>query len=161
MTRAAVILCSLLALAGCDEETLENLIDHKVEVFSIDGAQIEGAAPALENGYYSWDVLKSNLNIPVNAPDGDLIDLSNYGGEETGCAKIEVPASGLCFKEGDADSCVPEQVKMIGLKTYTIDLDYVSDAIDVGFYPVEVETLSKFGFSTAFTIEDTDCTNLQ
>ncbi|NAW63653.1 hypothetical protein [Photobacterium halotolerans] len=165
MTRAAVILCSLLALAGCDEETVENLLEGKVEVFTIHSANIEGVT-GVADGYHTWsDLQDSNppgLDLPENVPFGIRDDLVNTVGsvEDTGCAKIPNTAN-MCFEEDDSTSCLPSELKELGLKTYKIDLDDLEAAIDVGFYPTAVQYLDEFGLNADLTIEDAECSAIE
>lgn len=157
MTRAAVILCSLLALAGCDEELLEG----KVKVFNIHSANVEGVT-GVPDGYHTWSDLQDSMDLPEKVPFGIRDDLVNVAGsvEDVGCAKIPNTAN-MCFEEDDSTSCLPSELKELGLKVYKIDLDDIGAAIDVGFYPTAVEYLDEFGFNTDLSIEDAECSAIE
>ncbi|WP_052730017.1 hypothetical protein [Photobacterium halotolerans] len=162
MTRAAVILCSLLALAGCDEETIENLVEGKVEVFTIHSASTTNLT-GVPDGYHTWAELQNlNVDLPENAPFGTRDDLVNAVGDVTdsGCAKIP-ETSGVCFKEGDTSSCLPTELTEVGLKTYKIDLSSIEDAINAGFYPTAVQYLDQFGLNSNLSIEDAECSAIE
>ncbi|QUJ70309.1 hypothetical protein KDD30_19525 (plasmid) [Photobacterium sp. GJ3] len=166
MTRAAIVLCSLLALAGCDEETVENLLEGKVEVFTIHSADIQGVT-GVQDGYYTWVELQNldqtyNIGLPANVPVATRADLVNVAGsvEDTGCAKIPSTA-GMCFDEADNSSCLPNELNEVGLKTYKIDLDNLKAAIDAGFYPTAAQYLIEYKFNSNLTIQDAECSSIE
>ncbi|GAB6263986.1 hypothetical protein PSSHI_42300 [Photobacterium sp. R1] len=162
MTRAAVILCSLLALAGCDEETVKDLLEGKVEVFTLYSANTQGIT-GVPDGYHTWTELQGyNVGLPDNAPFGSRDDLVNAVGSVTdvGCAKIPDTA-GMCFEEGDANSCLPNELTEVGLKTYKIDLSDLEAAINVGFYPTAVQYLAEYKFNSNLSIESAECSAIQ
>lgn len=162
MTRAAVIFCSLLALAGCDEETVKNLLEGKVEVFTLYSAKTQGAT-GVSDGYHTWTELQGySIGLPANAPFGTRDDLVNAVGsvDDVGCAKIPSTA-GMCFKEGDSSSCLPNELTEVGLKTYKIDLSNLEAAINVGFYPTAVQYLAEYKFNSNLSIQSAECSAIQ
>ncbi|MCW8329937.1 hypothetical protein MD588_14100 [Photobacterium sp. SDRW27] len=135
--KKAVYLLSVLALAGCNEDDVKDLVEGNTKVFAVSGAQVEGIN-GVDDGYYDLDYITSNTSIsPDEMPVGTKQDLENLNIDIEGetCGRIDIGDEGVCFKEGDSSSCVPSEVKMLGLAVYTIDLDEVKTAADHGFYP--------------------------
>lgn len=133
--------CSLfiLALAGCDSDDAKDLFEGKTKVFTVTGAQVSDKLGNLEPGYYDISAI-TNVNqgntLPAGLPVAPKSTLDNLGikvSEET-CGKIEITDK-VCFEIGNANSCIPEQIDMLGLKVYTIDLAQIQTAASHGFYP--------------------------
>ncbi|UTV30199.1 hypothetical protein [Photobacterium atrarenae] len=143
MMKKAVYLLSVLALAGCNEEDLKDLAEGNTKVFTITGARVASQMGTVEPGYYRMDAIASAMTntaqekVPaVIDPEGELENLGIKIEGET-CGRINITGE-LCFESGDsgnADSCLPEEIDMLGLSVYTIDLDRVEDASNAGFYP--------------------------
>ncbi|UXI03965.1 hypothetical protein [Photobacterium sp. TY1-4] len=141
--KKAVYLLSVLALAGCNEEDLKDLAEGNTKVFTITGARVASQMGTVSPGYYRVDAIASAMTntsqdkIPaVVNPEAALANLGiNIEGET--CGRINITGE-LCFESGDSGtgaSCLPEQIDMLGLSVYTIDLDKVKTASDAGFYP--------------------------
>jgi len=136
-TSTVCLLCSL-ALAGCDDD-VKDLVKGKTKVFTVTGAQVSSKLGTLDPGYYDISAVtnasqgnSSPAGLPV-APRSTLDNLGIKVSEET-CGKINI-TNPVCFESGNASSCTPSQINMLGLKVYTIELDHVKTAASHGFYP--------------------------
>lgn len=56
--KKAVVLLALLALVGCDEDDIKDILNGETKVFAVSGVQVEGSASGLPDGYYKMSDLK-------------------------------------------------------------------------------------------------------
>ena len=137
--KKAVFLLSVLALAGCDEDDVKDLAQGNTKVFTVTGAQLDSSLGTLDQGYYDINAITSDMGAssPEALPNSTKSTLENLGIEIEGetCGKIDIGPEGLCFEENNSNSCLPEEISMLGLAVYTIDLDKVELAAQNGFYP--------------------------
>ncbi|WP_299012998.1 hypothetical protein [uncultured Photobacterium sp.] len=132
-----VYLLSVLALVGCNEDDLTDLVQGNTKVFTVTGANVQSKLGAIDPGYYDINSITNGMgSTPDNLPVASKATLENLGikVEGEGCGKIEITHP-LCFEDGNTNSCLPSEINMLGLAVYTIDLDKVKMASDNGFYP--------------------------
>ncbi|MGF1687929.1 hypothetical protein L4C36_14750 [Photobacterium japonica] len=130
--KKAIILLSALAILGCEDEDVKATIEGNTRVFAVDGLKLE-IGNLTE--YYSLEEAKDLIIIPNNLPEGDYAGLSNLGiKEEKQCGYIDA-SERTCFLSGDSSTCLPNTVKMLGVEIYTIDMENIDEAAQLGFYP--------------------------
>lgn len=129
--KKAIMLFSLLALFGCEDEDIKATIEGKTRVFAVDGFKLE-IGNLTE--YYSLDEAKDLIFIPNNLPEGDYAGLSNLGISEEECGYIDTSEQ-TCFASGETGSCLPNNVKMLGVNIYTIAMEDIDEAAKLGYYP--------------------------
>ncbi|MGF1734612.1 hypothetical protein [Photobacterium satsumensis] len=159
--KKALFLLSSLVLIGCDDEDVVNTVSGNAEVFSVTGAEIEGA-----QGYTSIDSIESQypITLPDELPAGSEAELDNKLGslgidiEDTDCGVIDTTGD-VCFGAGSDTVCVPDEVNKLGIKLYTIDIDEVKRAYDNGFYPKLAADLLGDTYAN-FDIERVSCSSI-
>jgi len=159
--KKAVVLLALLALVGCDEDDIKDILNGETKVFAVSGVQVEGSASGLPDGYYKMSDLNADTKalLPDNFPDGIKADLTNAGitVHSQSCGQIVVGDEGLCFESGNK-ACVPDEIKKVGLDVYKIDLDEVKTAAGLDFYPTLAAELG--GLFVQIDYDDVNCTTL-
>jgi hypothetical protein len=73
------------------------------------------------------------------------------------CGQIVVGDEGLCFESGNK-SCVPPEIKKVGLDVYKIDLADIKKAENAGFYPTLAAELG--GLFVQIDYDDVNCATL-
>ncbi|KLV04177.1 hypothetical protein ABT56_16350 [Photobacterium aquae] len=151
MKKTCVFL-SLMALFGCNDDDMEAALKGDTRVFAVDGAKVD---TVLVSKYYTLDEAEALIVIPDELPRGDLAGLQNLGvKEEVQCGYIDTTDE-ICFTLNDSASCLPSEVKMLGVKIYTIDIENIDEAVDFGFYPTITSQLT--GAFIDFDIESAPC----
>lgn len=159
--KKAVVLLALLALVGCDEDDVKDILNGQTKVFAVSGVQVEGLT-GVPNDYYelndpNYDIEALLPNgFPDGFPDGTKADLTNAGitVHSKSCGQIEVGEKRLCFESGNK-SCVPPEIKKVGLDVYKIDLADIKTAADLDFYPTLAADLG--GLFVQINYDDISC----
>ncbi|PSU49113.1 hypothetical protein C9J12_08965 [Photobacterium frigidiphilum] len=158
--KKAVVLLALLALVGCDEDDVKDILKGQTKVFAVSGVQVENSSTGLPNGYYKLSDLNdgTKASLPDSLPDGIKADLTNAGitVHAQSCGQIVVD-EGLCFESGDK-ACVPDEIKKVGLDVYKIDLDDIKTAQNANFYPTLAAELG--GLFVQIDYDDVSCSTL-
>lgn len=159
--KKSVALFALLALVGCEDDDVTDLLQGKTSVFAVSQVTVKGSG-IVADGDYKISALPLGLQslIPDGFPDGTKDDLINAGVgiHETSCGQIVVTGE-LCFEKGNPNSCVPDEIKKMGLDVYKIDLDQITTAIDLDFYPQSAVQLGSLLVQIDF--DDVDCSILK
>ncbi|EAS44117.1 hypothetical protein C9J48_21990 [Photobacterium profundum] len=159
--KKAVVLLALLALVGCDEDDVKDILKGQTKVFAVSGVQVEGSTTGLPDGYYELSELNADTKalLPNDFPDGIKADLTNAGitVHAESCGQIVVGDEGLCFESGNK-ACVPDEIKKVGLDVYKIDLDDIKTAQNLDFYPTLAAELG--GLFVQIDYDDVSCSTL-
>lgn len=157
--KKAVVLLALLALVGCDEDDVKDILNGQTKVFAVSGVQVEGST--MSDGYYKLSDLNvdTRASLPDSFPDGVKTDLTNAGIaiHAQSCGQIVVGDEGLCFESGNK-ACVPDEIKKVGLDVYKIDLDDIKTAKNLDFYPTLAAELG--GLFVQIDYDDVNCATL-
>lgn len=161
--KKAVFLLSILALAGCDEDDVKDLAQGNTKVFTVTGAQVASKLGTLDPGYYDIAVITSasqGNTSPDGLPVASKSTLENLGIAVEGetCGRIDITDQ-VCFQSGNASSCLPSEINMLGLAVYTIDLDKVKTASSNGFYPKLAAEVGGLYVDIAYN--EVSCASLQ
>jgi len=160
--KKAVALFALLALVGCDEDDVKDLMKGETTVFAVSGVQVQDSSSGFPNGYYKLAELNDGVRaqLPNEFPDGTKDDLINAGLKihSQSCGQIVVDDEGLCFESNNSSSCLPDEIKKVGLDVYKIDLDRIKTAADLDFYPTLAAELG--GLFVQIKYEDINCSAL-
>jgi hypothetical protein len=157
--KKAVVLLALLALVGCDEDDVKDILNGQTKVFAVSGVQVEGST--MSDGYYKLSDLNADTkaSLPDGFPDGTKVKLTLDGVtvHAESCGQIVVGDEGLCFESGNK-SCVPPEIKKVGLDVYKIDLADIKKAENAGFYPTLAAELG--GLFVQIDYDDVNCATL-
>ncbi|CAG23244.1 hypothetical protein [Photobacterium profundum] len=160
--KKAVVLLALLALVGCDEDDVKDILKGQTKVFAVSGVEVEGSATGLPDGYYKLIDLNDDTkaSLPDSLPDGIKADLTNADitVHAQSCGQIVVD-EGLCFESGNKASCVPSEIKKVGLDIYKIDLGDIKTAQNLDFYPTLAAELG--GLFVQIDYDDVNCATLK
>ncbi|MGF1879341.1 hypothetical protein L4D77_29300 [Photobacterium frigidiphilum] len=158
--KKAVVLLALLALVGCDEDDVKDILNGQTKVFAVSGVEVEGST--MSDGYYKLSDLNADTkaSLPDSLPDGIKADLTNAGitVHAESCGQIVVGDDGLCF-DSAKKVCVPPEIKKVGLDVYKIDLDDIKTAADLDFHPTLAAELS--GLFVQIKYDDVSCSTLK
>ncbi|PSW06518.1 hypothetical protein [Photobacterium lipolyticum] len=158
--KKAVALFALLALVGCDEDDVKDILQGKTTVFAVSDVTVNGSG-SVPVGNYKVSEITPELQslIPEGFPDGTEADLDNagIGTDGTSCGQIVV-ADELCFEKDNPNSCVPSDVTKLGLAVYKIDLSDIKTAANLDFYPTLAAELG--GLFVQIEYEDINCSAL-
>ncbi|MGF1761149.1 hypothetical protein L4D76_25155 [Photobacterium sagamiensis] len=155
--KKAVALFALLALVGCDEDDVKDILQGKTTVFAVSDVTVKDS-DTVSDGNYKVSDLSPALQalIPEGFPDGTKADLVNagIGIDGTSCGQIVI-TDGLCFEKDNTNSCVPSEIKELGLAVYKIDLSDVRTAANLDFYPTLAAELG--GLYVQIDYKDVSC----
>lgn len=142
--KKAILLFSALALFGCEEEDVKAALEGDVRVFSVSGIGFDGSG-TIPAGYYDIADIASNngVTLPDDMPQANRAILENLGVgvNEASCGKITASGS-VCFSDSGNSGCIPDDVSMLGLAVFTIDIGDLKTAVDGGFYPTIATSLA-------------------
>ncbi|MDX1303546.1 hypothetical protein [Photobacterium sp.] len=158
--KKAVALFVLLALVGCDEDDVKDILQGKTNVFAVSDVTVDGSGTVPAGNYKVSDLSPAlQALIPEGFPDGTEADLDNVGVDIAGtsCGEIVI-TDGLCFEKDNPNSCVPSEVKELGLAVYKIDLGDIKTAADLDFYPTLAAELG--GLFVQIDYKDVNCSAL-
>ncbi|MGF1726230.1 hypothetical protein [Photobacterium nomapromontoriensis] len=155
--KKAIFLLSALALVGCEEEDVKAALNGDVRVFSVSGIGFDGTG-AIPAGYYDiTDVANdTGVTLPSDLPQANSAVLENLGVKvnKSTCGKITANGS-VCFSDGGNSGCIPDDITMLGLAVYTIDMSDLQTAVDGGFYPTIATSLT--GSYADIDFKDVSC----
>ncbi|MGF1860912.1 hypothetical protein [Photobacterium profundum] len=152
--KKAVVLLALLALVGCDEDDVKDILKGQTKVFAVSGVQVKGSTTGLPDGYYELSELNADTRALFPAGTEDLLINDGVTVHSKSCGQIEVGDEGLCFESGNK-SCVPDEIKKVGLDVYKIDLADIKTAADLDFYPTLAAELG--GLFVQIDYDDISC----
>lgn len=152
--KKAVVLLALLALVGCDEDDVKDILKGQTKVFAVSGVQVEGSTTGLPDGYYELSELNADTRALFPAGTEDLLINDGVTVHSQSCGQIEVGNEGLCFESGNK-SCVPDEIKKVGLDVYKIDLADIKTAQNLDFYPTLAAELG--GLFVQIDYDDISC----
>jgi hypothetical protein len=142
---------------------MQDILNGETTVFTVAGAEFDGTG-TMTAGYYSLEhvITNTDVTLPNDMPQVGKEALTAAGVEITSdkiCGTLDTSGN-VCFKENDSTSCLPDDISMLGLEMYKINLTDIEAASEAGFYPKVASDLGGAYIDLGSGIETVDCADL-